>query len=374
MAGEYLLVMRDVSTGENPKRSVSRRTYLQLGAGASAVALAGCLGSDGDTLTYLCRGGIIEDAEREVLQDWEEENDITIQFESAAEDSAMLEQMASDPGGYDLVTLSPYGYALNEYGEDFADTELLADLDYGKVPNYEDNIQEEWRNSEFLQGHDKGMFYHISTQGLAYNTEKLPDGISSWEDIKDPALEDEVTLFDSAPTRFGQSCAAIGETVSDAVEDEELFAAVFEEVAEQHQNVYQYWETGNDFMTDLREERATVSSAWGGRVESLAEDGVPVDYAIPEEGCISWSVAFSLTEESDMHEEAYDLLNWIYEEETATRLVEQHYYPVPLKGDHEVMENRFESLDADDVVTFSWPHIFAAINEIEEQFEQIKRS
>ncbi|WP_161606922.1 ABC transporter substrate-binding protein [Natronolimnohabitans innermongolicus] len=355
---------------------MSRRKYLQLGAGASAVALAGCL-SSGDGLVYLCRGGVIEDAEREVLQEWEDENDIDIQFESAADDSAMMEQISADPGGYDIVTLAPYGLALERHHPDYEDDDYLAELDFGEVPNYEENIQEEWRNADFLQGDDKGMFYHISNQGLAYNTDELGE-VSSWEDIKDPDLDGEVSLFDSAPTRFGQACAALDMDVAEVVDDlgdgdEEPFEQVMGEVAEQHQNVYQYWQAGDQFMQDLREGQATVASAWGGRVEMLARDeDVPVDYVIPEEGCVSWSVAFSIIEESDMKEEAYDLLNFIYEEETATDLVEQHYYPMPLEGDHEVMEGRFESLDADNVVSFSWPHIFGAIDTIEEEFESIK--
>ncbi|ARS88908.1 hypothetical protein B1756_03500 [Natrarchaeobaculum aegyptiacum] len=330
-------------------------------------------GSGGNTLTYLNRGGAIQDAEMEVLAEWEEENDVEIQFQSAAEDSEMMESIAADPSGYDIVTLSPYGYGLDAVHPQYSDEEYFADIDYDQVPNYEENIQEEWREIDFLQGHDKGLFYHVSAQGLAYNTEHV-DGIESWEDIKDPDLEGQVTLFGSAPTRFGQCCAALGYDVAEALEDDDLFDEVFEEIEAQHQNVYQYWATGDQFMGDLSEEQAHVASAWGGRVESLYHDGVPVDYTIPEEGCVQWSVAFSILEESDMKAEAYDLLNWIYQEDVALEMVDQHYYPIPLTGDHEELEGRFESLDADAVVSFDWEAVIANIEDIEQRFDQILAS
>lgn len=357
--------MRDVSTGEKPKRGISRRSYLQLGAGASAVAIAGCLGS-GETLTYLNRGGAIQDAEIEVLQEWEDENDIEIEFDEQPDDTDMMEQMSTDPGGYDIVTLSPYGYALDAV--QYADEDLLLDIDYDEVPNYTENIQEEWRDREFFG--DKGLFYHVSAQGIGYNTDEV-DEITSWDDIKDPDLEGEVTLFSSGPTRFGNSCAALGIDVADALEDDDLYDDVMDEIEEMDQYVYQYWDSGQDFMGDLSEEEALVADAWGGRVETLAEDGDPVDYVIPDEGCISWSVAFSILEESDMHEEAYDLLNWIYQEETALEMVEHHYYPIPLEGDHDELEGRFESLDADDVLTFNWELVVENIERIEQDFANI---
>ncbi|THE63618.1 extracellular solute-binding protein [Salinadaptatus halalkaliphilus] len=367
--------MRDGHTGANPTRSVSRRTYLQLGAGAGAVALAGCTGGGNgggsETITYLNRGGVIQDAEQAVLEEWEEESGIEIEYQAAAQDTEMFDQISANPGSFDLVSLSPYGYALNEAHPDFAETDYLADIDYDQVPNYTDNIQEEWREIEFLQGHDKGLFYHISTQGLGYNTEDVGD-ISSWEDIKDDDLEGEVTLFDSAPTRFGNCCAALGYQPAEVVEDDDMYDEVVAEMEAQHQNVYDYWMAGNDFMTDLREGEASAASAWGGRVEALHHDGHPMAYTVPDEGCIQWSVAFSILEESDMKEEVYDLLNWIYQEDIAIDMVEQHYYPIPLEGDHETMEGRFESMDADDVVSFDWTAVMPHLAEIEQTFNEIK--
>lgn len=365
--------MRDVSTEDRPSRTVSRRSYLKFGAGASAVALAGCMGGngDGETLTYLNRGGVIEEAEREVLQEWEEESGATIEFEPAAQDTDMFERIAADPSAFDIVTLSPYGYALDAAHPDFADGNYLADLEYDQVPNYEENIQEEWRNAEFLQGHDKGMFYHISTQGLGYNTDVVGE-LTSWEDVKDPDLEGQVTLFDSAPTRFGNCCAALGYDPAEAAADEDMFDDVVQEMEEQQENVYRYWQAGDEFMTDLREEEAAIASAWGGRVEALYHEGVPVDYTVPEEGCIQWSVAFSILEESEMKEEAYDLLNWIYQEDVAQEMVEQHYYPIPLAGDVDGMDDRFESLDADAVTSFDWAAVMPHLADIEQAFNEVK--
>ncbi|GAB7018263.1 ABC transporter substrate-binding protein [Halostagnicola bangensis] len=206
---------------------------------------------------------------------------------------------------------------------------------------------------------------------MGYNTEEV-DEITSWEDIKDPNLDGRVTLFDSAPTRFGNACAALGYLPEEAVEDDDMYAEVEQEMREQDQNVYNHWQAADQFMQDMREEQAFVSSAWGGRIESLYHDDHPVDYVIPEEGCITWSVAFSIIDESDMKDEVHDLLNWLYQEEVATEMTEHHYYPIPLEGDHDVMNDRFESLETDDIVWFDWEAVIPHLADIEQTFNEIK--
>lgn len=360
--------MRNNSTGEKTTRAVSRRKYLQLGAGASAVAVAGCLGSDGEAITYINRGGAVLEAEREVMDRWGEENDIEIEYQEAAEDTEMFEIISESPDRFDLASVSPYGYALNQIAYE---GEILGEIDLDQVPNYTENVKDEWQDVPFLEN-DLGIFYHISTQGIGYNTDYVDD-ISSWEDIKDSDLDGHLSLFDSAPTRFGNACAARDVDPVEALEDDSLYDEVAQEMREQHENVFNYWAAGNQFMQLLREDQAHATSAWGGRVEILADEGHSVDYTVPEEGCITWSLGFSLVEGTEMREEVHDLLNWLYQEEIAIEMAEHHKYPIPLESEPDAMTDRFEYVDSpDDVLWFDWERVIPHLEDIEQTFNEIK--
>ncbi|WP_394295416.1 hypothetical protein [Natronolimnohabitans innermongolicus] len=144
-------------------------------------------------------------------------------------------------------------------------------------------------------------------------------------------------------------------------------------MAELHENVFTYWVAGDEWMRLLREEQAHLVEGWGGRTETLMEDGNPVDYVILEEGCLTYATGFAIVDESDMKEEVYDLLNFIYERENAVSLSLGHNYPVQLEGPPEEITERFDYVESpDDVVWFNWEEILPIQDEIEGRFDQIK--
>jgi len=67
-------------------------------------------GGSGDTLQYLGRGGVTQEAFRNVISDWEDENDVTVQHTSVADDTEMVNVVSENPGGIDLCNPSSGGF------------------------------------------------------------------------------------------------------------------------------------------------------------------------------------------------------------------------------------------------------------------------
>lgn len=361
-------------TTNDTQIDVSRRQFLQsTGVGAFGVASAGCLGGGGngdETIRYISRGGVTHNAERELMEEWSAESGVSVEHQEAAADDEMMNLIAENPGDIDFANPAPWGFTVNQIDYD---GELLADIDYDQVPNYRDIIQDDWQEAFFIEDHDMGLMYYISTQGLGYNTDKAD--IRSWQDIKDPEYEDAVTLYDSAPARFGNCCAALGYDVAEAAQDDEMFEDVLEEMEEQDVNVFNYWATGDEYMRLLREERADIASAWGGRVIGLQEDGHPMDYIVPEEGAVTWSVAFAVTEESENKETVYELLNWIYQRENLEQLSANHNYPVPMEDPPEDITDLPDYTDSpDDLVWIDWEAFLPVYEDINQRLDEIKTS
>ena len=354
------------------KAAMSRRGMLKAaGAGFAVTTLAGCLGNgDADTIRYLSRGGTTQDAEREIMEQWSEESGIDVEHQEAADDTEMMNIIDANPGEIDFTNPASWGFAYNEL--EF-DGELLADFDIGEVPAYEDVIQDEWNDAPMLQGHDKGVFYYISSQGIGYNTEEA-DEITSWHDIKEPQYEDAVTLFDSGPGRFGNCAAALGYEPTEAVQDESLREEVFEEIEAQDENTFTYWSTGDEFMRLLREERAYVASAWGGRINVLEDDGHPMHYVIPDEGAVTWSNGWAVCEESENKDAAYDFINWLYDDEDrVVELATSFNYPIPIEDPPEEITQLYDYVDhPDDLAWIDWTIFVPHLDELDQRLAEIQ--
>ncbi|THE64023.1 extracellular solute-binding protein [Salinadaptatus halalkaliphilus] len=350
---------------------MSRRHVLQTGATVTGIAVAGCLGGGGDgSIGYISRGGTTQDTEREVMEQWSEESGVEIEHQEVADDTEMITLIAENPDEFDLTNPAPWGFTLHELEHD---GELFAPIDFDQIPNYDD-IADPWQNAPFIEGRDYGAFYYISTQGIGYNTDEI-DEITSWDDIKDDDLDGQLALFDSAPARFGNSCANLGLDPGEAAQDDDLLDDVIDEMEEQHQNAFGYWGAGDQLMQWMREEQAYAACAWGGRIENLREDGYPMEYVIPDEGCVTWSTAFTIVEGTDMREEVHDLLNFLYEEENAIQLSTGHQYPIPFEDPPEEMTERADYTEhPDDLTWIDWDAILPVQDDLELAHDEIKAS
>jgi len=356
-------------SGSRSPRSTTRRRVLQTGAVTTGIAIAGCLNGSGDSLTFISRGGTTQEAEREKFEEWSEESGIEVTHQEAAGDTEILNLIAENPDAFDFTNPSSSGLTLHRSQYD---GELFADIDYDHLPNYRENIQEEWQNSPAIDGHDDGIFYYISTQGIGYNRDQV-DEITTWEDIKDDGLEGTVALIDNAQVRFGNACAALEYDTGEAATDDAMFEDVIAEMEEQHTNVFGYWTAGNEFMQLMREDQAYVASAWGGRVQVMNKDGYNVEYVIPDEGCVAHTNYFSIVENSDKKEDVYDLLDWLYDTENAIELSTRHNYPIPITDPPEELTSLFEYVDhPDDLTWIDWPAVLSERERIIERFNEIK--
>ncbi|WP_246084460.1 ABC transporter substrate-binding protein [Salinadaptatus halalkaliphilus] len=350
--------------GKHTTGRVTRRRLLQSGAVVTGVAIAGCVGGGEDTIQYMGRGGATQDAFRDVLEEWEEANSVDVQHMEVADDTEMLSVLEGNPGEIDLCNPSPNGFA------QFRDADVLADLDYGEIPNY-DNLDDPWHDAPFLEDHEDGVYRYISTQGLAYNTE-LVDEFDSWDEIEREEYDGQISLFAGPDARFANAAAAAGEDINE-IGDDDVFDAIVEKAEDQHENIFQYWASGDQHMQFLREEQALISSAWGGRVLSLQADGHPIEYFIPDEGAVTHSEGYAIPADSENQDIAHDLLNWLYERENLIELSTNIDYPIPIEDPPDgITELPDYTEHPDDLTWIDWDVVLPHQEEIAQAFDEIR--
>lgn len=350
--------------------SANRRTVLRTGALVAGVGLAGCFGGGGggDSLHYVGRGGVTQESFRELLGDWEDENDVTVEHTSVADDTEMMSVISENPGSIDFCNPSSGGFTRGR------NEDLFAELDYEALPNYQENIDDPWHEAQFLEGHDDGTFRYISTQGLAYNTERV-DEFSSWAEIEREEYADQISLHSVAFARFANAAAAAEVPYSQIADDQESYDAIMQKARDQHENVFNYWTSGSQQMQFLREEQALISSAWGGRVRSLQQDGHPIEYFIPDEGAVTHSEGYAIAESSENKELVHELLNWVYQRNNLVELSTATGYPAPMPDPpSEVTDLPDYTEHPDDLVWVDWPKIFPMMQDLQEAFNEIRSS
>lgn len=298
------------------------------------------------------------------MERWSEESGIPVNHTSAGGDQEMINILQQNAGEIDLCNPAALGFALGRAEG------LFSEIEYDRVPNY-DNIAEEWNRTPLLEGENDGLFYHTGSQGLAYDPSAVDD-LTSWQAIKDDQYEGAVGLADTVQARFGNAAAAIGADVNELPEDDDLFEEVAAEIEAQHRNVFNYWSAGDQFMQWLREGQADIVEAWGGRIVGMQEDGHDVEYTIPEEGCITWPLAFAIPEASDNEDTAYELLDRLYERDRLLELSDLVNYLIFVEDPPaQITELPDYTEHPDDFIWIDWQNILPLSDRMAQPFNEI---
>lgn len=348
----------------------NRRRFLTALGGAASAGLAGCLGGGGngnvDYIRYLGWGGNTQESAQAIFDRWSEESDIEVRHESAGGDGEMLSYLQQNAGDVDLFLPSSFGIS------EARQADLIAEVDYGQVPNYEENMKEAWRDRPYIQ--NDAFFRDALTQGIAINTDQVETEIISWEDIKVDEFQDQLALRDNAVSRFTNAAQAIGEDVNAVPEDEALFDAIVEELRAQDANAFTYWGSGAQSMQLLREENAMVAEAWGGRTRALRQDGYEhIEYVIPQEGTSTITEDFAIPAASEKQETVYELLNFTYQRENLIELSDMLGYPIPVVDTPDVIQELPDYVESpDELAWVDWETVLPELDSWQETFDQIK--
>ena len=367
--------VRDDRRSKLSASTTSRRGWLTALGAASPLSVAGCIGGGGggepDFIRYLGWGGNTQDSAANLFEGWTEETGIDVEHQSAGGDSEFISIIEQNAGDIDIVNFSSFGISVAR------ERDLLAEIDFGEVPNYTENMQESFQNVSYVKPDEEGdtVFRDPVTQGYAYNTELVDFEMTSWEDLLDSSLEDRVALRDSFLTRFSNAALAVGTTINEIVEDDAAFEETVARMEEENGQVFTYWGSGAEAIQFLREENAAASEAWGGRTLALQEDGYDqMEYIIPEEGVVCLDENYNIPASSEKQDTVHDLINWSFQRENAIELTENLGYPIMINDPPESITSLPDYAEADQLF---WPD-YAVVpdhyDRLQQEFQAIKES
>jgi spermidine/putrescine transport system substrate-binding protein len=211
------------------------------------------------------------------------------------------------------------------------------ELDHANIPNIK-NLIPSLQEPDFDPGRKMSLPWQGGFAGIAWNTEKVPNGLKSVSDLWSPEFKGRVGVLSEMRDTIGLIMSEQGTDISGDWGDAEFDAAmeVFSEQVDSGQirNV-----RGNAYVEDLQNEDTLAAIVWSGDVTGLnAEVGAEkFAFAIPEGGGTLWNDNFLVPVGSSRKKNAETLMNYYYEPAVAAEVAAWVNYITPVAGAKEAM-------------------------------------
>jgi spermidine/putrescine transport system substrate-binding protein len=380
------------------RAQLTRRGLLAgAGAGASALALAACSTGGGQTrptaaadtsdtdqtLNWANWAAYIDeddDGNYPTLVRFTEETGIEVNYEVAVDDNntyygKVKDQLALGQDiGADTVCLTDWMVSR------WIRLGYTQELDHANIPNIA-NLAPALENPDFDPGRAHSLPWQGGFAGICWNTEKVPGGLASVQDLWNAELKGRVGVLSEMRDTMGLIMLQNGVDIAGEWGDAEFDAAI-EILDEQVANGQIRNIKGNSYLEDLKSEDTLAAICWSGDITVLnAEAGDKWQFAIPDAGGTLWNDNFLIPVGSPRKANAETLINYYYEPEVAAEVAAWVNYITPVVGaqeaataiDPELAENQLIFPNEE---TLSQAHIFRALDGAEEQkyqtqFQQI---
>ncbi|MFT4414686.1 ABC transporter substrate-binding protein [Fredinandcohnia humi] len=274
--------------------------------------------SSGNTLTIFNWGDYID---MEVVERFEKETGIKVIYETFDSNEAMMTKIEQGGTTYDIAV--PSEYMIDKMRQE----NLLIPLDHSKLPNLK-NIDERFMDLPFDPGNEYSVPYFWGTVGIVYNPTML-DGleITSWDDLWDPALKNEILLIDGAREVIGMGLNSLGYSLNDTNPDHLMEAK--EKLISLTPNVKAI--VGDEGRMLLENQEASIGLVWSGVASEIMWENEDLEYVVPIEGSNLWFDNMVIPKTAKNVDAAHQFINFILDAQVAAQNTEYVSYSTPNK-------------------------------------------
>lgn len=304
-------------------------------AAALATSLFGCSSktTEEKTLNVLTWDGYIPE---DIAAEFSEETGIKLNYANFNDNEEMLSKLEATEGGqYDLVIGS-------DYIIDIARKKgLLSELDKTKIPNY-DNLDPAFLGQYYDPDNLYTVPYAAGTPLIIYDPAKVTVDIRSFDDLWNPALENQIVMMDDARNVIGITLKSMGKSMNET--DPAVLEQAKEKLLKLKPNIHHLdYNNPNDAMVNGE---AAVGYMFTPQVILALQERPDLKVVYPSEGMgfgiDSWFVPLNAPHKDN----AYAFLNDILDAKTGARVSEQTLYLCPNKASEPYLSEEFKSNQA----------------------------
>lgn len=269
----------------------------------------------GNTLTIYNWGDYIDP---ELLEQFEEETKTKVIYQTFDSNEAMMTKIAQGGTTYDVSI--PSEYAISKMKEE----DLLLPLDHSKLPNLK-YIDPSFMDLSFDEDNKYSIPYFWGTVGIVFNPELTDLTFTSWDDLWDKSLRNQILLLDGAREVIGMGLNSLHYSLNDTNEDH--LQAAKAKLGKLTPNVKAI--VGDEIKMLLANEEAAVGLVWSGDASEIMSENEKLDYVVPEEGSNLWFDNMVIPKTAKNLEGAHAFINFMLDPEHAAQNAEYVGYSTP---------------------------------------------
>ncbi len=275
--------------------------------------------SGGNTLTIYNWGDYIN---MDVVRQFEEETGVKVIYETFDSNEAMKTKIEQGGTTYDIAV--PSEYMIDKMIQE----DLLIPLDHSKLPNL-GNIDERFMDLPFDPENKYSIPYFWGTVGIVYNPSMIGGKeITSWNDLWDEDLRNEILLIDGAREVMGMGLNSLGYSLNDTNKEHLLEAK--RKLDTLTPNIKAV--VGDESRMLLENEEAAIGLVWSGVAAELMWENEDLEYVVPIEGSNLWFDNMVIPKTSKNVEAAHQFINFILDAEVAAENTDYVSYSTPNKA------------------------------------------
>lgn len=299
-------------------------------ASVMMIALTGCgskVGSNGEVVVYNWGEYIDPDT----ISMFEEETGIKVVYDEFETNEIMYPKVEAGATVYDVICPSDYMI------EKMRQNDLLAEIDWDKVPNAKEYIGAQYYLSatEFDPENKYAIPYCWGTVGILYNKTMVDEPVDSWDILWDEKYADSILMQDSVRDAFMVALKRNGASMNTLDPDE--LAAARDELIKQKPLVQAY--VVDQVRDKMIGNEAALGVIYSGEAIFTKRENPNLEYVIPKEGTNVWLDCWVIPKNCNNMDNALKFIDYMCRPEVAVKNFEYITYSTPNDGARDLIED-----------------------------------
>ena len=286
---------------------------------AATTLFSGCGAKKSEnTLTVLNYGKYIEP---EVLEMFEEETGIHVDYEEYITPENMYTKYKAGSIDYDVICTSDYMV------EKFIKEGQVLEMNYDNLPLAKNLDETYFSFSQSFDPENKySLPYFFGTVGILYNKEMVDASkADSWDILWDKDYAEQIIMPDSVRDAFMVALKRLGYSIN--TKDEAQLREAQELLLNQKSLIYSY--LVDEAQDEMIAENAAMAVVYSGEAGFSMEYNDNLAFSVPKEGSNMWIDSWFIPKTCTNQENAEKFLNFLCREDVAMMNFDYVYYATP---------------------------------------------
>lgn len=231
----------------------------------------------------------------------------------------MLAKVKSESEGtYDIIQPSDYMV------EQMSSQGMLEELKTDELKNLS-NIGESYLNPSYDPGNKYSVPYQGGVAGIAVNTSKVKENITSYADLFDSSLKNSIVALDDYRAVIGMTARSMGYSMNET--DPAILSKIQDKLLTLKNNVKLY--DSDSPKSALISGDCTVGYVWSAEIALAMEENPDIKVVYPKEGAYLFMDNWAIPKGAKNYDNAIKFIDFMLDSENAQMVLEEFPYLSP---------------------------------------------